>query len=136
VTLITGFKQFLLRGSIIELAVAFVIGGAFAAVVSSLVSNLITPLISMILGEPTFYGLDFTINDSIFSYGAFLDSVITFIAIAAAIYFFVVVPVDQMKARASRGEGGAEALVKTCPECLSTVPSAARRCAYCTAQIG
>ena len=108
--LIKGFRDFIFRGNIIELAIAFVIGVAFANVISSLVSNLFTPLITMILGEPGLYTLDFTINDSIFSYGAFLDSLITFIAIAAAVYFIVVVPMNKVMERSKAGEVPADVL--------------------------
>jgi large conductance mechanosensitive channel len=93
------FKDFLFRGNIIELAVAFVMGVAFAAVVNSLVDNLVMPIVAMIIGEPDFSGLDFTINDAVFRYGAFITDVIQFLAIAAAVFFFVVRPVGAMLAR-------------------------------------
>jgi large conductance mechanosensitive channel len=96
------FKDFLFRGNIVELAVAFVMGLAFAAVVNSLVSNLLMPIIAMIIGKPDFRGLDFTINDAVFRYGAFITDVIQFVAIAAAVFFFVVKPVQAMLARFQR----------------------------------
>jgi large conductance mechanosensitive channel len=133
--LFKGFQQFLFRGNIIELAVAFVIGGAFASVVTSFVDNLLTPVISMIFGEPSFVGLHFTINDSIFYYGAFLTSLFSFIAIAAAVYFVVVVPMGQIMAQV-RSAPPADPTTKRCPECLSEVPLEARRCAFCTSEIG
>src|SRR5688500_11542644 len=100
--LIQEFKDFIFRGNIIELAVAFVMGLAFAAVVNSLVENLLMPVIAMIIGKPDFSGLDFTINDAVFRYGAFITEVIQFLAIAAAVFFFVVKPVQAMLARMRR----------------------------------
>jgi large conductance mechanosensitive channel len=117
------FKDFLLRGNLIELAVAFVIGLAFAAVVTALVEDLITPLIAAIFGKPDFSDLTFTINDSVFRYGDFLNALITFVLIAAAIYFLVVVPIKSMF------PGKQE--TRTCPDCLSEIPLGARRCAFC-----
>ena len=93
------FRDFLLRGNIVELAVAFVMGVAFGAVISSLVDNLVMPIVAMIIGKPDFSGLTFTINDAVFRYGAFLTDVITFVATAAAIFFFVVRPVDTIMSR-------------------------------------
>src|SRR6476619_2638113 len=98
------FKDFLLRGNIVELAVAFVMGIAFAAVVNSLVNNLVMPIIAMIIGKPDFSDLTFTINDAVFRYGAFITQVITFIAIAAAVFFAVVKPMDMIAARRAQGE--------------------------------
>jgi large conductance mechanosensitive channel len=95
------FRDFLMRGNIVDLAVAFVIGVAFAAVVNSLVNDLIMPVIAMIIGKPDFSGLTFTINDAVFRYGAFITSVITFVAIAAAVFFFVVKPLNAIKQRTS-----------------------------------
>jgi large conductance mechanosensitive channel len=117
------FKDFLFRGNLIELAVAFVIGLAFAAVVTALVEDLITPLIAAIFGKPDFSDLTFTINDSVFRYGDFLNALITFVLIAAAIYFVVVVPMKRLV----RGKQETRA----CPDCLSEIPIGARRCAFC-----
>jgi large conductance mechanosensitive channel len=128
----SGFKKFLLRGNLVELAVAVVIGLAFAAIVTALVADLITPLIAAIGGQPDFSGLTFTINHSAFKYGAFISALITFVIIAAVVYFFVVIPVGRLLARTEKKE---EATERECPECLSQVPLAARRCMYCTAQI-
>jgi large conductance mechanosensitive channel len=100
--MIKGFKDFLLRGNIVELAVAFVMGLAFAAVINSLVENLLMPVIAMVIGKPDFSDLTFTINDAVFRYGAFLTDVIQFVAIAAAVFFFVVKPVQAMLARTQR----------------------------------
>ena len=98
------FRDFLMRGNIVELAVAFVMGVAFAAVVNSLVDNLVMPIIAMIIGKPDFNDLTFTINDAVFRYGAFITDVISFLAIAAAVFFFVVKPMDAIKKRMTREE--------------------------------
>ena len=100
------FKDFLMKGNIVDLAVAFVIGVAFAAVVNSFVNDLIMPLIAMIIGKPDFSDLTFTINDAVFRYGAFITAVITFVAIAAAVFFFVVKPMQAIKARTAAAGGG------------------------------
>jgi large conductance mechanosensitive channel len=128
------FKQFLLRGNVIDLAVAVVIGAAFGAVVNALVADLITPVIAAIGGQPDFNSLDFTINDSRFFYGHFLNAVISFAMIAAAVFFLVVKPVNMLMQRARR-EPPADPTTKKCPECLSEIPLEARRCAFCTAQL-
>jgi large conductance mechanosensitive channel len=98
------FRDFLMRGNIVELAVAFVIGVAFAAVINAFVEDLIMPLVAMIIGKPSFDSLTFTINDAVFAYGAFITSLITFVAIAAAVFFFVVKPMQAVAARRARGE--------------------------------
>jgi large conductance mechanosensitive channel len=126
------FRAFLLRGNVVDLAVAVVIGVAFGAVVASLVENLLTPLIAAIFGEPDFAGLSFTINESTFRYGAFLNSVISFVLIAAAVFFVVVKPLGAYLARRQREEA---ATTRTCPECLSEIPLAARRCAFCASEV-
>lgn len=132
--MLKGFKAFLMRGNLIELAVAFVIGAAFGAVVQALVKDFITPLIAAIAGKQDFSSLYFTVNGSRFLYGAFINSVIAFILIAAAVYFFVVVPVTKVVERSRRG-APVDPTVKTCPHCLSEIPVAATRCAYCTADL-
>ena len=99
------FKDFLMKGNIVDLAVAFVIGLAFAAVVNSLVNDLIMPIIAMIIGKPNFSDLTFSINDAVFRYGSFITAVITFVAIAGAVFFFVVKPMQAMKARSKAPEG-------------------------------
>jgi len=126
------FKEFLLKGNLVETAVGIVIGLAFAAVVTALVADLITPLIAAIGGKADFGALQFTINKSAFKYGAFLNALIAFVMVAAAIYFFVVAPVNAIVARRKRGEVPPDPTTKKCPECLSEIPIAARRCAFCT----
>jgi large conductance mechanosensitive channel len=126
--MLQGFKGFLLRGNVVDLAVAVVIGAAFGVLVSSLVADLLTPLIGAIIGEPDFGGLSFTINSSEFTYGNFINALISFVSVAAAIYFFVVVPLERLK-------GPAEIESRACPECTTEIPVAARRCPSCTAQI-
>ncbi len=129
--ILIGFRTFMLRGNVIDLAVAVVLGVAFGSVIDSLVTNILTPIIAMIVGEPSFAGLEFEVNGAIFGYGAFLDSLISFVSVAAAIYFFVVVPVARITARMHAGEIAPDATTKLCRECLSEIPVAARRCAYC-----
>jgi len=127
------FKDFLLRGSLLDLAVAVVVGAAFTAVVNALVKDLLTPLIAAIVGKPDFAGLTFTINHSQFAYGSFLNAVVSFVLVAAAIFFFVIKPVNHVMRRLGRTPE--EDPVRECPECLSKVPVAATRCAYCTTEL-
>jgi large conductance mechanosensitive channel len=130
--MLKGFKQFVLRGNVLDLAVAVVIGAAFGAVVTALVKDLITPLIAALVGKPDFSAIVFTINDSKFLIGDFINAVVSFLLISAAIYFFVVAPVNALMARLRRGEAPPDPTTKKCGECLSEVPIAARRCAHCT----
>ena len=127
------FKEFLLRGNLIEIAVGLVLALAFTAVVTSIVENLITPLIAAVFGQPDFSGLDFTINDSVFGYGEFLNAVISFVLIAAVLFFLVVKPVNALAKRWGEAD---EPATRECPECLSQIPAGARRCAHCTAEVG
>jgi len=129
------FKQFLLRGNVVDLAVGVVIGVAFGAVVTALVGDLITPLIGAIFGKHDFSALTFAVNGSVFKYGAFINAVISFVLVAAAIFFFVVRPVNALMAR-RRTEPPVDPTTRECPECLSSIPKAARRCAFCTAEVG
>ncbi|RJQ10228.1 MAG: large conductance mechanosensitive channel protein MscL [Dehalococcoidia bacterium] len=124
------FRQFLLRGNVVELAVGIVIGVAFGAVITSFVANLLTPLIAAIFGEPDFSAMTFQVNNAVFRYGAFLNSLIAFVAIAAAVFFFVVKPANALSTRAARNAVPDDS-IKNCPECLSTIPLGARRCAHC-----
>lgn len=130
--MLKGFKQFVLRGNVIDLAVAVVMGAAFGAVVTALVKDLLTPLIAALFGKPDFSGLTFTINNSQFLYGDFLNAIVAFFLLAVAVYFFVVAPVNAVMARMNRGEEPADPTTKKCPECLSDIPIAAKRCAHCT----
>jgi large conductance mechanosensitive channel len=129
---VQGFKKFLLRGNLVDLAVAVVIGAAFGTVVQSLVKDLITPLIAAIGGQPNFATLSFTVNKSKFYYGDFINALITFAIIAAVVYFFVVVPVARLFAFMERNKLAAD---RACPECLSQIPAKATRCAFCTATV-
>ncbi len=133
--MLQGFKQFMLRGNVIDLAVAVVMGAAFGAVVAALVKDLITPLIAAIFGQPDFSALTFEVNGSRFLYGEFINAVVSFLLIGAAVYFVVVVPVNAITARRRRGEAPPDPTTKKCPECLSEVPIAARRCAFCTSPL-
>jgi large conductance mechanosensitive channel len=130
-----GFKQFMLRGNVLDLAVAVVMGAAFGAVVTALVKDLITPLIAAIVGKPDFSGITFTVNNSKFAIGDFINAVVSFLLISAAVYFFIVLPVNKIVARMRRGEAPPDPTTKKCPECLSEIPIAARRCAFCTSPL-
>jgi large conductance mechanosensitive channel len=131
--LLKEFKEFLLRGNLIEIAVGLVLALAFTAVVTSLVEDLITPLIAAIFGQPDFSGLDFTINGSVFRYGELLNALLAFVLVAAVLFFLVVRPLNALAARRA---GDEEASTCECPECLSEIPAGARRCAHCTAEVG
>jgi len=128
------FKQFLLRGNVVDLAVGIVIGVAFGAVVTALVTDLVTPIIAALIGKPDFSGLSFTINRSEFLYGDFINVLIAFAAIAAAVFFFVVRPMNALTQRA-RKEPPVDPTTMKCPECLSEIPLDARRCAFCTSLV-
>ena len=130
-----GFKQFILRGNVLDLAVAVVMGAAFAAVVAALVKDLITPLIAAIVGSPDFSAIAVTVNGSKLLVGDFLNAVIAFLMMAVAVYFFIIVPVNALNARLNRGEAPPDPTTKKCPECLSEVAIAARRCAFCTSSL-
>jgi large conductance mechanosensitive channel len=128
---VKGFKTFVLRGNVVDLAIAVVIGVAFGVVITAFVKDLVTPLIAALGGKPDFSGLYFTINHSKFLYGDFINAVIAFVIIAAVIYFFVVIPYQALLER-SRKEPPADPTTKKCTECLSEIPKDARRCAFCT----
>jgi large conductance mechanosensitive channel len=125
------FKAFLMRGNVVDLAVGIVIGAAFGALVTALVADLLTPIVAAIIGKPDFSDLTFTINDSVFRYGDFLNALIAFVSIAAAVFFFVVKPLNVLNARIRAQGGDPEAGVVTCAECLSEIPTGARKCAFC-----
>jgi large conductance mechanosensitive channel len=131
----TEFRAFLLRGNLIDLAVGIVIGVAFGALVNAFVTDLITPIIAAIFGKQDFSSLSFTINGSRFLYGDFINAAITFLSVAAAIFFFVVKPVNAIAARRQTAPE-ADDPARACPECLSEIPKAASRCAFCTAEVG
>ncbi|HEU5233009.1 MAG TPA: large conductance mechanosensitive channel protein MscL [Terriglobales bacterium] len=133
--MLQGFKKFLFRGNVVDLAVAVVIGAAFGAVITALVTNIFTPLIAAIGGKPDFSNLSVTINNSKIMYGAFLNALISFVMIALAVYLFIVAPMNAWIARRNKGEAPPDPTTKKCPECLSEIPIAARRCAFCTATL-
>ena len=128
----SGFKKFLLRGNVIELAVAVIIGAAFTSVVDSFVTNLLTPLISVFGGMPDFSSLTISVGKSVFRYGTFLNSLISFLIVAAVVYFFVVRPYEAMKLRFFPAQ---ESATRDCPECLMEIPKAASRCSHCTSEV-
>jgi large conductance mechanosensitive channel len=129
---VSGFKAFLMRGNLISLAIAVVIGTAFTAVVTALVADIITPLIAAIAGQPNFGSLTFTVHHSKFSYGLFINALLSFVIIASVVYWLIVAPTVALTARLTRK---ADATTKDCPECLSTIPIAATRCMYCTVEL-
>jgi large conductance mechanosensitive channel len=130
--MLSGFKQFILRGNVVDMAVGVVIGAAFGAVVTALTKDLLTPLIAAIVGKPDFSSVAFTINGTAFPVGDFINSIVSFLLIAAAIYFFVVVPVNALVSRMRKAPAPADPTTKKCPECLSEIPIEARRCSFCT----
>jgi large conductance mechanosensitive channel len=130
--MLQGFKAFLLRGNVVDLAVAVVIGTAFVAVVTAFTGAFVTPLIALIFGKhDLFNGLSFTVNGVVFPYFQFLDRVIAFVITAAIVYFLVVMPVNALIERSHRREKPADPTTKKCPECLSEIPIDAKRCAFC-----
>ncbi len=132
--MLKGFKQFILRGNVVDLAVGVMIGAAFSAVVTALVANILTPLIGAIIKTPDFSELSFTINGSVFTYGLFLNALISFLIVALAIYFFVVTPINALIARSKKG-APEDPTNKKCSECLSEIPALAKRCAFCTSTL-
>jgi large conductance mechanosensitive channel len=133
--MLSEFKKFIMKGNVVDLAVGVVIGIAFGAVVTGLVKDLITPLIGAIGGQPDFSGLTFTINNSKFLYGDFINAVISFLIIAAVIFFFVVQPLNKLQERASKNKTPEDPTEKKCPECLSEIPKAAKKCKFCTSKV-
>jgi len=128
------FKQFLLRGNVVDLAVGVVMGAAFGTVVSALVKDFITPLIAAMFGKPDFSAINFSINGSVFPVGDFINAVISFALIAVAVFFFIVKPINFLISRAHR-EPPPDPTTMKCAECLSEIPIGARRCAFCTASV-
>jgi large conductance mechanosensitive channel len=133
--MLKGFKQFLLRGNVLDLAVAVVMGAAFGKIVTALVEDLLTPLIAAAVGKPDFSALRFTIHGSTFKFGDFVNALVAFVLVGSAVYFFVVLPVNRLMARLRRGEAPPDPTTKKCPECLTEIPIAAKRCAACTSPV-
>jgi large conductance mechanosensitive channel len=127
--MLSGFKQFILRGNVVDMAVGVVIGAAFASVVGAFTKDLLTPLIAAIVGKPDFSAITFTVNGSVFALGDFLNALISFLLVAAAVYFFVVTPINALVARMRKAP--ADPTTKKCPECQSEIPITAKRCAHC-----
>ena len=128
------FRQFILRGNLVDLAVAVVIGAAFTAVVKAIVADLITPLIGAIGGKHDFSTLSFTINNSRFAYGDFLNELVTFVIVAFVVFYFVIRPVNALL-ELLKTDTNTEHPTRECPECLSSIPAAARRCSFCTSEV-
>lgn len=133
--MLKGFRDFILRGNVVDLAVGVVIGVAFGAIVTALVKDLISPLIAAIVGKPDFSAVGFDVNGAHFAIGDFINAIIGFLLVAAVVYFFVVLPVNALMARVKRGEVAPDPTTKICPECLSEIPIRARKCAHCTSVI-
>ena len=129
--MLKGFKQFILRGNVVDMAVGVVIGAAFATLVGSFTKDLLTPLIAALVGKPDFSAISFTINNSQFLLGDFINAAVSFLLVSAAIYFFVVTPVNMLVTRMRKAPEPADPTTKKCPECLSEIPIDARRCAHC-----
>jgi len=130
--MLDGFKKFILRGNVVDMAVGVVIGAAFGGVITALTKDLLTPLIAAIVGKPDFSAIHFTIRGTPFPVGDFVNAAVSFLLIASVIYFFVVLPVNTLVARMKRGEKPPDPTTKKCPECLSEIPMEARRCSHCT----
>jgi large conductance mechanosensitive channel len=130
--MLSGFKQFILRGNVVDMAVGVVIGAAFASVVGAFTKDLLTPLITAIVGKGgQFSTLSFTLNGSVFAVGDFINAAVSFLLVAAAVYFFVVTPINALVARMRKAPAPADPTTKKCPECMSEIPIDARRCAHC-----
>src|SRR5690349_8231263 len=129
--MLSGFKQFILRGNVVDMAVGVVVGAAFAGVVGAFTKDLLTPLIAAIAGKPDFSAISFTINSSVFLLGDFINAAISFLLVAAAVYFFVVSPVNMLVVRMRKAPAPPDTTTKKCPECLSEIPIDARRCSHC-----
>jgi large conductance mechanosensitive channel len=130
--MLSGFKQFILRGNVVDLAVGVVIGAACGSVVTAFTKDLLTPLIAAIVGKPDFSAINFTINGTPFPVGDFINAVVSFVLVAAAVYFFVVTPINALIARMRKAPVPADPTTRKCPECLSEIPIDARRCGFCT----
>ena len=133
--MLKGFREFIMRGNVVDLAVAVVVGAAFGNIVTGFVKDLLTPLIAAIAGKPDFSAIAFSINGSKFLIGDFINQLVSFVLIAGGVYFFVVLPLNTLITRIRRGEGAPDPTTKICPECLSDVKIAAKRCAFCTSAL-
>jgi large conductance mechanosensitive channel len=133
--MIKEFKQFILKGNVVDLAVGVVIGVAFGAVVTSFVSDMITPLIAAIGGQPDFSSLSFSVNGSQFMYGEFINSIFSFLTIAAVVFFLVIQPLNKLQEKSARKKTPDDPTEKKCKECLSDIPKDAKRCKFCTAKV-
>ena len=129
--MLSGFKQFILRGNVVDLAVGVVIGAAFGTVVTALVKDLINPSVALLVGKPDFTGINFTIRGTLFPVGDFITAVVSFLLVAGAVYFFVVTPINALIARTRKDSAPADPTTKKCPECRSEIPMDARRCSHC-----
>jgi large conductance mechanosensitive channel len=130
--MLSGFKQFILRGNVVDLAVGVVIGAAFGGVVTALTKDLLTPLIAALVGKPDFSKVAFAVRGTPFPVGDFINALVSFLLIAATVYFFVVTPLNALMARIHRAPKPADPTTKKCPECLSEIPIEAKRCSFCT----
>ncbi|HEY7095473.1 MAG TPA: large conductance mechanosensitive channel protein MscL [Terriglobales bacterium] len=133
--MLSGFKQFILRGNVVDLAVGVVIGAAFGAVVTAFTADLLTPLIAALVGKPDFSAVNFTVGAAIFKLGDFINALVSFLLVAAAVYFFVVTPINALIARSRKDPAPTDPTTKKCPECKMEIPIDARRCAHCTSQL-
>lgn len=133
--MLSGFKQFILRGNVVDMAVGVVIGAAFAGVVGAFTKDLLTPFIAAIVGKPDFSAISFTINGSVFALGDFINALVSFLLVAAAVYFFVVTPINALISRMRKAPAPADPTTRKCPECKMEIPIDARRCAHCTSQV-
>jgi large conductance mechanosensitive channel len=131
----TGFKEFVLRGNVVDLAVGVVVGAAFGAVVTEFTKDLLTPLIAALVGKPDFSAIQFVVNGSKFLVGNFVNALVSFLLVAAAVYYLVVLPVNALMARVKKQPPPPDPTTKKCPECLSEIPLGAKRCAFCTSQV-
>ena len=134
--MLSGFKQFILRGNVVDMAVGVVVGAAFAGVVGAFTKDLLTPLIAALVGKPDFSAIVFTVNGSVFALGDFINALISFLLVAAAVYFFVVTPVNMLVARMRKAPAPADPTTRKCPECMSEIPIDARRCSHCGQPVG
>jgi large conductance mechanosensitive channel len=130
--MLSGFKQFILRGNVVDLAVGVVIGAAFGSVVTAFTKDLLTPLIAALVGKPDFSAISFTVGGTVFPVGDFINALVSFLLIAAAVYFFVVTPINALVARMRKAPAPADPTTRKCPECKMEIPIDAKRCAHCT----